>query len=132
MRQYTGLASWLLLAGLLGTGCVDTNLAAEPETATVQDLNYIPNTGDEAAAAEGEQVAILSPSASLFTGTCTTHKGNTVGWMDCTGFGTVRLIIDCKAPQISDYIGPWASFNGSITLSGSCTFGINLVKFESM
>lgn len=132
-RQRTGVASWILFAGLLGTGCVDAGLEAEPEseTAVAQGLNDVPDAGSETAVAGDEQGAKSSPSPDSFVGACITHQGHTAGWMDCTGSGTVRLIIDCKAPQISDFTSTWTTFNGSITISGSCVFGINLVKFES-
>ena len=58
---------------------------------------------------------------------CVGHKAHTAGWSDCTGAGTVQLVIDCKAPQITDYKSSWVTFSGSVTLSGECTFGINRV-----
>jgi hypothetical protein len=61
---------------------------------------------------------------------CTMHRANTAGWIKCTGSGTVRIVIDCKRPQISDYKGPWTYYNGSITLSGECRFGINSVQYQ--
>ena len=132
-RQRTGVALWILFAGLLGTGCVDAGLEAEPEseTATAQGLSDIPDAGSETAVTGDEQGPNSSPSPDSFVGACVTHQGHTVGWMDCTGGGTVRLTVDCKAPQINDFVSNWVTFSGSITISGECVFGINLVKFDS-
>ncbi len=89
------------------------------------------------AAVAGTALAVLTGAGLVSTAgpasaavACTTHKGNTAGWIDCTGSGTVRLIIDCKAPQFTDYYGPWTTYNGSITLSGECTFGINSTSYQ--
>ena len=92
-----------------------------------------PDGSDPASAAVALTIASDDPGVgapvqtSSFTGSCTPHQGKTAGWADCVGSGTIRLVIDCKAPQISDYVGPWTTFSGSITLSGQCTFGINRV-----
>ena len=32
---------------------------------------------------------------------------------ECTDAGTVQLVIDCKAPQITDYRSPLVTFSGS-------------------
>jgi hypothetical protein len=73
-------------------------------------------------------VSTAGPASAAVS--CTTHKGNTAGWINCTGSGTVRIIIDCKAPQITDYTGPWTTYNGSITLSGECKYGINVTTYQ--
>lgn len=80
----------------------------------------------DAAPAEDEPALGLAQSAE-FDVFCTSHKGHTAGWAECTGAGTVQLVIDCKAPQITDYKSSWVTFSGSIQLSGECAYGINRV-----
>ncbi len=69
--------------------------------------------------------------ASAQAVSCTTTKYNTVGRIDCSGSGEVRIVVDCKAPQISDYVGPYTRFSGSVTLYGECKFGINSVSYQA-
>ncbi|MYV38681.1 hypothetical protein GT030_07315 [Streptomyces sp. SID1328] len=76
-------------------------------------------------------IPATSASASAQAVSCTTTKYNTVGRIDCSGSGEVRIVIDCKAPQITDYTGPYTRFNGSITLYGECNFGINSVSYQA-
>lgn len=63
--------------------------------------------------------------------TCITHKYHTAGCIDCTGNGEVRIVIDCKAPQITDFVGPYVKYSGSVHLCGECTFGINSVSYQA-
>lgn len=62
--------------------------------------------------------------------TCQIHKYHTVGCIDCTGSGEVRIFIDCKAPQITDYTGDFVRYSGSTHLCGECDFGINFVSYD--
>jgi hypothetical protein len=114
-----------------------TEIVADDDTGTNSStlINSPPGPDDSDPGSGMVALAIASDDASAgqpvqtetFIGSCTPHKGKTAGWADCVGSGTVRLVIDCKAPQISDYVGPWTTFSGSVTLSGRCTFGINSV-----
>lgn len=73
-------------------------------------------------------LSTAGPAAAAVS--CTTHKGNTAGWIHCTGSGTVRLVIDCKAPQVTDVVGPWTTYNGSVDLSGQCRYGVNSTQYQ--
>ena len=124
--QKSGLVSALALFGLFGPGCV-TPPAADDTAATDQASTAEDSAPEADQPAADETPSVVTPQLV----TCTTHKGHTAGWIDCTGSGTVRLVIDCTAPQISDYVGPYTTYSGSITLSGQCTFGINSVTYQA-
>jgi len=83
-----------------------------------------------AASAAPVQAAVQSHAARPHAATCVTGKGHTVGWIECTGNGEARIVIDCKAPQIPDYYGPWTPFQGYVRLRGECMYGINAVYAE--
>jgi len=73
---------------------------------------------------------LLTATPALAAVTCTTHhKNGTAGWINCQGKGTVKLIIDCRKPQIGDYKSDWTTFNGSTTIRGECRHGINSVQY---
>jgi hypothetical protein len=113
----------------VGAGCLSTDDrhdASESEEESAAAPGAVTQESDSSSDPRNVD-AEAQVVATSFTGTCDPHKGNTAGWANCTGSGTVRLVIDCTAPQISDFVGSWVTFSGSVTLSGECVFGINRV-----
>lgn len=121
----------------LGSGCISPGNTSESE----QDSTIEPGAISQESRTPSELRDVLAEADAIatsdditegaepraFAGVCNTGKGNTAGWADCTGTGTVRLVIDCTFPQIPDFVGSWVTFTGSVTLRGECAFGINRV-----
>jgi hypothetical protein len=128
ITQTSSLVSALALFAMSAPGC--TNAPSDGDTAETDQAST--TSADDDTAAPDQSAAIIAPGgASPQLVTCTTHKGNTAGWIVCTGSGTVRLVIDCSAPQITDFVGPYTTYSGSVTLSGECNFGINSVTYQA-